>query len=176
MLGFEDSVVGSSPSPPPPPSCLVSDPETKQKWYHGSGFPKQERSAAISGCTEQQGDWRASKVAKTDEYYYCFSGSKAMQQQQNRIPLLRSNTTLFSDGQQMLSFSSPNSSNSGETATLPNYYHHPTSNAYSRNNNTGTCPFFLPRVLAILVFTCYIEVVVLKGCLWVSSSEMGLAF
>ncbi|XP_058222013.1 growth-regulating factor 6-like isoform X1 [Rhododendron vialii] len=136
MLGFEDSVVGSSPPPPPPP-CLVSDPETKQKWYHGSGLPKQERSAAISGCTEQQGEyWRASKVAKTDEYYYCFSGSKAMQQQQNRSPLLRSNTTLFSDGQQMLSFSSPNSSNSEETVTLPNYYH-PTSNSYSRNNTTG---------------------------------------
>ncbi|KAA8528439.1 hypothetical protein F0562_035794 [Nyssa sinensis] len=96
-------------------ASLASDPDTKQKLY-GSGFLKQERS----GTTED--DWRSLKVAKTDD----FSASKAMLLQQ-RSPLLRSNNSILSDGQQMLSFSSPNS----QTVTLP-YYHY-TSNSCSRN-------------------------------------------
>lgn len=106
---------------------LASDPETKQKWY-GSGFNKQERSGA------SQNDWRSSKLAKTDD----FSGSKAMLLQQNNT-LLRSNCTLFSDGQQqqqMLSFSSPKSEpllveKSSQNVTLP--YFHNTLSAYNRN-------------------------------------------
>ncbi|KAA8518785.1 hypothetical protein F0562_016441 [Nyssa sinensis] len=46
---------------------------------------------------------------------------------QQRSSLLRSNDSILSDGQQMLSFSSPNS----QTVTLP-YYHY-TSNSCSRN-------------------------------------------
>ncbi|KAF3447472.1 hypothetical protein FNV43_RR12658 [Rhamnella rubrinervis] len=108
-------------------ASLASDPETKQKWY-GSGFHKQERSGA------SQNDWRSSKVAKTDD----FSGSKAMLLQQKNT-LLRSNCTLFSDGQQqqqMLSFSSPKSEallveKSSQNVTLP--YFHNTPSSYNRN-------------------------------------------
>lgn len=108
-------------------ASLASDPETKQKWY-GSGFLKQERS----GIAED--DWRSSKLAKTDD----FSASKAMLLQ-HRNALLRSNCTLFSDGQQqqqMLSFSCPKSEallveKNSQNATLP-YFHHALS-AYSRN-------------------------------------------
>ncbi|XP_061351492.1 growth-regulating factor 1-like [Gastrolobium bilobum] len=106
---------------------LASDPEPKHKWY-GSGFNKQERS----GTTEDE--WRSSKLAKTDD----ISASKAMLLQQ-RNSLLRSNATLFSDGQhqnQMLSFSSPKSEpllvdKATPNATLP-YSYHPFS-SYSRN-------------------------------------------
>lgn len=111
-------------------SSLASDPETKQRWY-GAGFLKQERSVP------SEDDWRSSKLAKTDD----FSTSKAMLLQQKNA-LLRSNNTLFSDGQQqqqMLSFSSPKSEplvgeKNSQNATLP-YFHHALS-AYSRNTGT----------------------------------------
>ncbi|XWS21322.1 hypothetical protein CRYUN_Cryun30bG0045700 [Craigia yunnanensis] len=114
-------------------TSLASDPETKQKWY-GSGFLKQERSG------NNEDDWRSSKLAKIDD----FSVSKAMLFQQ-RNTLLRSNTSIFSDGQQqqqMLSFSAPKSEalsvdRSSQIVTFP-YFHH-TSPAYTRNTgyNTG---------------------------------------
>ncbi|XWS14825.1 hypothetical protein CRYUN_Cryun35bG0041900 [Craigia yunnanensis] len=113
-------------------TSLASDPETKQKWY-GSGFLKQERSS------NNEDDWRSSKLAKND----VFSASKAMLLQQ-RNTLLRSNTSIFSDGQQqqMLSFSAPKSEalsvdRSSQNHTFP--YFHLTSPAYTRNTgyNTG---------------------------------------
>ncbi|KAK6245877.1 WRC domain - like 10 [Theobroma cacao] len=114
-------------------ASLASDPETKQKWY-GSGFLKQERSG------NNEDDWRSSKLAKIDD----FSASKAMLLQQ-RNTLLRSNTSIFSDGQQqqqMLSFSAPKSEalsvdRSSQNVTFP--YFHLTSPAYTRNTgyNTG---------------------------------------
>ncbi|CAK9149778.1 unnamed protein product [Ilex paraguariensis] len=101
-------------------STLASDPETKQKWY-GSGGLKQERSVTT------EDDWRDFKVTKTTDD---FSVSKAMLLEQ-RSPLLRSNSTTLSDGQQMLSFCLPNS----QTVTYP-YYHH-TSSGYSRSTGYG---------------------------------------
>ncbi|XWS24074.1 hypothetical protein CRYUN_Cryun28dG0069700 [Craigia yunnanensis] len=113
-------------------TSLASDPGTKQKWY-GSGFLKQERSG------NNEDDWRSSKLAKNDD----FSASKAMLLQRNT--LLRSNTSIFSDGQQqqqMLSFSSPKPEalpvdRSYQNVTFP--YFHLTSPAYTRNTgyNTG---------------------------------------
>ena len=108
-------------------TSLASDPETKQKWY-GSGFLKQERSG------NNEDDWRSSKLAKNDD----FSASKAMLLLQ-RNTLLRSNTSIFSDGQQqqqMLSFSAPKSEafsvdGSYQNVTFP--YFHLTSPAYTRN-------------------------------------------
>ncbi|XP_041018612.1 growth-regulating factor 6-like isoform X2 [Juglans microcarpa x Juglans regia] len=107
-------------------SSLASDPETKQKWY-GAGFLKQQRS----GTSED--DWRSSKLVKTDDY----SASKAVLLHQKNA-LLRSNCTLFSDGQQqqqMLSFSSPKSEvlveKNFQNAPLPNFHH--ALSAYSRN-------------------------------------------
>ncbi|CAL8996177.1 unnamed protein product [Prunus brigantina] len=102
-----------------------SDQETKHKWY-GSGFHKQERSA---GTVEE--DWRSSKMPKTDDF---LSASKTMP----------NNSTHFSDGQQLLSFSnSPNSEavlvdKSTQNASLP-YFHQPLS-AYNRSagHNTGS--------------------------------------
>ncbi|XP_057974691.1 growth-regulating factor 1-like [Malania oleifera] len=83
-----------------------SDPERRQKWY-GSGFLKQERSETGTG-TPTEDDWRGLKMPKTTDD---FSASKAMLLPQRSAGLLRSNSTLFSDGQQqqMLSFSSPKS-------------------------------------------------------------------
>ncbi|KAM7518438.1 hypothetical protein LguiB_017400 [Lonicera macranthoides] len=78
------------------------------------------------GCED---DLRDFKVAKIDDENG-FSVSKAMQQ---RSPLLRSNTSLLSDGQQMLSFSSPNT----QAVTFPYYYHH-TSPSYGRNTGYGS--------------------------------------
>ncbi|XP_022766437.1 growth-regulating factor 1-like [Durio zibethinus] len=114
-------------------TSLASDPETKQKWY-GSGFLKQERSG------NNEDDWRSSKLAKIDD----FSASKAMLLQR-RNTLLRSNTSIFSDGQQqqqMLSFSAPKSEalsvdRSSQNVTFP--YFHLTSPAYTRNTayNSG---------------------------------------
>jgi hypothetical protein len=110
-------------------SSLASDPETKHKWY-GSGFLKQERSG------NSEDDWRSSKLAKTDD----FASSKAMLlQHRNNNTLLRSNCTLFSDGQQqqqMLSFSSPKSDTflaekNFQNATLP--YFHQALSGYGRN-------------------------------------------
>ncbi|XP_022772250.1 growth-regulating factor 1-like [Durio zibethinus] len=112
---------------------LASDPETKQKWY-GSGFLKQERSG------NNEDDWMSSKLAKIDD----FSASKATLLQQ-RNTLLRSNTSIFSDGQQqqqMLSFSAPKSEalsvdRSSQNLTFPSF--HLTLPAYTRNTgyNTG---------------------------------------
>ncbi|XP_052189516.1 growth-regulating factor 1-like [Diospyros lotus] len=110
MVGL-DGLVGSD-------TCLASlassssssDPETKQKWYGSGGCTrKQERPGASS-----EDEWRSLKVAKTDDV----SASKSMLfQQRAGGPLLRSNSTLLSDGQQMLSFSSP----TPQTAPLPYY-------------------------------------------------------
>ncbi|KAJ7966492.1 Growth-regulating factor [Quillaja saponaria] len=114
-------------------TSLASDPETKQKLY-GSGFIKHVRSST------NEDDWRSSKLAKTD----AFSASKPMLNQQ-RNTLLRSNISLFSDGQQqqqMLSFSSPKSeafpSQNSQNATMPYPYH--TLSAFSRNTgySSGT--------------------------------------
>ena len=95
---------------------LSSDPEAKQRWY-GSGFLKQERPKEEAS----EDDLRASKVAKTCDFS---ANSKPM-------PLLRSSGSLFSEGQQMLSFSSPSCS---QAVTFP-LYQHP-STAYSRNTGT----------------------------------------
>ncbi|CAL5383886.1 unnamed protein product [Camellia sinensis] len=120
MVGF-DGLVGSD-------SCfgssLSSDPDsTKQKWYGSGRFLGQERSAPAS-----EDEWRTLKVAKTDD----FSASKAMLSQQ-RGSLLRANSSsLLSDGQHMLSFSSPNS----QSVTLPHY--HQSSSSNSRNTGYGS--------------------------------------
>ncbi|KAE8715625.1 bZIP transcription factor family protein [Hibiscus syriacus] len=108
-------------------TSLASDLETKQKWS-GSGFLKQKRS----GNNE---DDCSSKLVKFDD----FSASKAMLLNQ-RETLLRSNTSIFSDGQQqpqqMLSFSAPKSEalsvdKGSQNVAFP--YFHFTSPAYSRN-------------------------------------------
>ncbi|KAL2529483.1 Growth-regulating factor 1 [Forsythia ovata] len=93
--------------------------EAKHKWY-GSGFLKQERPAG----TINEDEYREFKLAKT-------ASSEAMLLQE-RIPLLRSNSNTLSEGQQMLSFSSPNS----QTDTLP--YYQQTSSSFSRNTGYGS--------------------------------------
>ncbi|XP_052189515.1 growth-regulating factor 1-like [Diospyros lotus] len=109
MVGL-DGLVGSGTSLAN--SSSSTDPEAKQKWYGsaaGCTTLKQERSGGSS-----EDEWRSLKVAKTDD----FSASKPMLlQQRGGGPLLRSSSTLFSDGQQMLSFSSPTS----QTVPLPYY-------------------------------------------------------
>ncbi|CAI9777200.1 unnamed protein product [Fraxinus pennsylvanica] len=92
--------------------------EAKQKWY-GSGFFKQERPG-----TTNEDEYREFKLAKT-------ASSEAMLLQE-RIPLLRSNSNNLSEGQQMLSFSSPNS----QTLTLP--YCQQTSSSFNRNTGYGS--------------------------------------
>ncbi|KAJ1423492.1 WRC domain [Sesbania bispinosa] len=122
-----DGLVGSDTGFVP---LASTDPETKHSKWYGSGFLKQQRSA----ITEDE--WRSSKLAKTDDT----SASKAMLFQ-HKNSLLRSNATLFSDGQhqqQMLSFSSPKSESllvekSPQNVTFP-YSFHPLS---SYNRNTG---------------------------------------
>ncbi|XP_057502810.1 growth-regulating factor 6-like [Actinidia eriantha] len=96
---------------------LSLDPEAKQNWY-GSGFLKQERPKEEAS----EDDLRASKVSKTCDFSADY---KAM-------PLLRSSGSLFSEDQQMLSFSSPSSS---QAMTLP-LYQHPSS-AYGKNTALG---------------------------------------
>ncbi|GFS44128.1 hypothetical protein Acr_00g0088660 [Actinidia rufa] len=96
---------------------LSLDPEAKQNWY-GSGFLKQERPKEEAS----EDDLRASKVSKTCDFS---ANYKAM-------PLLRSSSSLFSEDQQMLSFSSPSSS---QAMTLP-LYRHPSS-AYGGNTASG---------------------------------------
>ncbi|GFY96027.1 growth-regulating factor 2 [Actinidia rufa] len=98
---------------------LSSDPEAKQRWY-GSGFLKQERPKEEAS----EDDLRASKVAKICDFS---ANSKPM-------PLLRSSGSLFSEGQQMLSFSSPSCS---QAVTLPPLYQ--PSSAYSRNTGGYGC-------------------------------------
>lgn len=106
----------------PPSSLVYSDAETKHKWY-GSGFLKQERS--WTGAEDDSRDLKVGKIGADD-----FSASKAMLPQQ-RAALMRSNSNNFlPEGQQMLSFSSPNS----QTVTLP--YYHPSSIAFARNAGT----------------------------------------
>ncbi|KAH1065501.1 hypothetical protein J1N35_030488 [Gossypium stocksii] len=115
-------------------TSLAADPEAKQKWY-GSGFLKQERSG------NNEDDWRSSKLAKFDD----FSTSKAALHN-HRNTLLRSNSSIFSDGQhqqqQMLSFSAPKSEalsvdTASQSVAFP--YFQLTSPAYTRNTgyNTG---------------------------------------
>ncbi|TYI82546.1 hypothetical protein E1A91_D05G228400v1 [Gossypium mustelinum] len=115
-------------------TSLAADPEAKQKWY-GSGFLKQERSG------NNEDDWRSSKLAKFDD----FSTSKAALHN-HRNTLLRSNFSIFSDGQhqqqQMLSFSAPKSDalsvdTASQSVAFP--YFQLTSPAYTRNTgyNTG---------------------------------------
>ncbi|KAE8659185.1 Growth-regulating factor 7 [Hibiscus syriacus] len=108
-------------------TSLASDPETMQKWY-GSGFLKQERSG------NNEDDRRSSKLAKFD----AFSASKATFLNQ-RNTSLRSNTSIFSDGQQqqqILSFSAPKSEvysvdRGSQNVAFP--YFNLTSPAYTRN-------------------------------------------
>ncbi|GMI91070.1 growth-regulating factor 1 [Hibiscus trionum] len=116
-------------------TSLASDPETKQKWS-GSGFLKQERS-------DNNEDWRSSKLAKFDDS----SVSKATLLNQ-RNTLLRSNTSIFSDGQQqqqqMLSFSAPKSEalsvdRGSQNVAFP--YFHLTSPAYTRNTGYSSGGF-----------------------------------
>ncbi|XAR61998.1 hypothetical protein NMG60_11016567 [Bertholletia excelsa] len=99
-------------------SSLVSDHETKQKWYGSDLFLKQERSSSSSSGPAAEADLRSLKVAKTDEF---FSASKAMLLQQQRSNSNGNGSgSLFPDGQHMLSFSSP-------------YYHYPSSTSYAQN-------------------------------------------
>ncbi|CAA2971262.1 growth-regulating factor 1-like isoform X2 [Olea europaea var. sylvestris] len=93
--------------------------EAEHKCY-GSGFFKQERRAG----TTSEDEYREFKLAKT-------ASSEAMLLQE-RIPLLRSNSSNLSEGQQMLSFSSPNS----QTLTLP--YCQQTSSSFNRNTGYGS--------------------------------------
>ncbi|KAK9903621.1 hypothetical protein M0R45_001129 [Rubus argutus] len=104
----------------------TSDQETKNKRY-GSGFHKQESSGTVD-----QEDWRRSKQAKSDD----FSAPKTMLQL--NTGLMRTNSTHFSDGQQLLSFSSSPKSEA-QNATLPSYFQQAVS-AYNRNsgNNIGS--------------------------------------
>ena len=113
-----------------------SDQEAKHKLY-GSGFHnKQERS----GTVDQEGCWRSAKQSRTDD----FSASKATTLQLNN-GLQRTDSTHFSDGQQLLSFSSsPNSQ--AQNAALPSYFQQA---MFAYNRNSGT---FTNLVLVIFVF------------------------
>ncbi|XP_031118724.1 growth-regulating factor 7-like [Ipomoea triloba] len=92
----------------PATASVFSDVESKLKWCGSGGFLKQERPAPD--------DWRETKFAKT-----------------STAAILRSNANPGSEsGQQMLSFSSPNS----QTLPLPSY-HHQISVAFSRNSGYG---------------------------------------
>ncbi|KAE8658795.1 bZIP transcription factor family protein [Hibiscus syriacus] len=107
---------------------FASDPEAMQKWYE-SGFLKQERSG------NNEDEWRSSKLAKFED----FSAPKATLLN-HRNTLLRSNTSIFSDGQQqqqqILSSSAPKSEapsvDSGSQNVACRYFHL-TSPAYTRN-------------------------------------------
>ncbi|THF96085.1 hypothetical protein TEA_023693 [Camellia sinensis var. sinensis] len=96
----------------------------KQKLYGSWLLNKQERP-------EEEDDWRSSclKVAKTTTSEDDFSASKAALL---RSPLLRSNS---SDGQQILSFSSPNS----QAVPLPyfQYQHHSSITTTYGRDTTG---------------------------------------
>ncbi|KAJ4848792.1 hypothetical protein Tsubulata_025779 [Turnera subulata] len=108
---------------------------SNHKWY-GSGCLKQGRPAATS-----EDDWRSSKLSKTE----------SMLLPQRSSSLLKSNTVLFSDGQQqqhMLSFSSPKPALSLErsayAASLP--YFHLTSSAPSKNTGYNSGSFNGPSL------------------------------
>ncbi|KAB5568845.1 hypothetical protein DKX38_002638 [Salix brachista] len=118
-----DGLVGSDTSNNGFASLASSDPGAKQKY--GSGFLKQERSAAADD------DWSNSKLSKTESM---------LLDQRNILPM-KANNSLFTDGQQqqqMLSFSCPKSASSvarsSSNAILP--YFHLTSSAYNRNTGT----------------------------------------
>ncbi|KAG5251169.1 growth-regulating factor [Salix suchowensis] len=120
-----DGLVGSDTSNNGFASLASSDPGAKQKY--GSGFLKQERSAAADD------DWSNSKLSRTE----------SMLLDKRNALLMKSNNSLFTDGQQqqqMLSFSCPKSASSvaksSSNAILP--YFHLTSSAYNRN--TGYNP------------------------------------
>ncbi|OVA09424.1 WRC [Macleaya cordata] len=108
-------------------SSMDSEAENRQKGY-GSRVLKQARS---SGSADDE--WRSLKMAKTDDVL----ASNKMQLQQRTSSLLRSNS-LTSDGQQMLSFSSPKSDTPlySSNTTLP-FYHH-TLSSYARNTGLGS--------------------------------------
>ncbi|KAK8642648.1 hypothetical protein V6N13_011985 [Hibiscus sabdariffa] len=127
-------------------TSLASDPETKQKWS-GSGFLKQERSG------NNEDDWRSPKLAKFDDV----SASKATLLN-HRNTLLRSDTSIFSDGQQqqqqMLSFSAPKSETlsvdrSSQNAAFP--YFHLTSPAYARNTGYSSGGFNGANMHGVLI-------------------------
>ncbi|KAJ6335311.1 hypothetical protein OIU78_012027 [Salix suchowensis] len=113
-------------------SLASSDPGAKQKY--GSGFLKQERSAAADD------DWSNSKLSRTE----------SMLLDKRNALLMKSNNSLFTDDwsnsklsrteSMMLSFSCPKSASSvaksSSNAILP--YFHLTSSAYNRN--TGYNP------------------------------------
>ncbi|XP_019417478.1 PREDICTED: growth-regulating factor 1-like isoform X2 [Lupinus angustifolius] len=123
-------------------SEFVSDPETKHNKWYGFGFLKHERSG-----TTTEDDLRSSKLAKTIDDMSLVS--KAMLFKNNNNSLLRSNATLFSDGQQMLSFSSPKSDSllvdkSSQNPTFP-FSYHPLS---TYNKNTGYSSESMHGILA----------------------------
>ncbi|KAJ8762501.1 hypothetical protein K2173_007940 [Erythroxylum novogranatense] len=119
-----DGLVGSDTSTGGVATLTRSDPDTKLKW-HGSGFLKQDRS----DTTED--DWRRSKQAKTESMLHL-----------QRNMSLKSNTTLFADGQrpeQMISFSCSKSETEKTSQHVAFPYFHITS-AYGRNTgyNSGS--------------------------------------
>ncbi|KAF5942787.1 hypothetical protein HYC85_020429 [Camellia sinensis] len=128
MVGLEDGFVGGGSDPYTSFSSDAPPHTNKQKLYGSWLLNKQERP-------EEEDDWRSSclKVAKTTTSEDDFSASKAALL---RSPLLRSNG---SDGQQMLSFSSPTS----QAVPLPyfQYQHHssiPTT-TYGRDTTGYGC-------------------------------------
>uniref|UniRef100_A0A2K2BHE6 Growth-regulating factor n=2 Tax=Populus trichocarpa TaxID=3694 RepID=A0A2K2BHE6_POPTR len=136
-----DGLVGSDTSNSGFASLASSDPDEKQKY--GSGFLKQERSAAADD------DWRNSKLAKTESM---------LLDQRNTFLLKSSNNSLFTDGQQqqqMLSFSCPKSASSGErsspNAMLP--YFHLTSSACNRNTGYNSGIFNAASMHGVLTET-----------------------
>lgn len=98
---------------------MFASTETKQKWYGSSGLHKHERSSTD--------DWsKDTKLAKTTDD---FSSSKATMLFQQH--LRTNNVPISHESQQMLSFSTPN--NSQTHVTMP-YYHYPSS-AFARNSS-----------------------------------------
>ncbi|KAE9609342.1 hypothetical protein Lal_00020020 [Lupinus albus] len=131
-VGF-DGLVGSE---------VVSDPETKHNKWYGFGFLKHERSG-----TTTEDDLRSSKLSKTINDMSFLS--KPMLFKNNNNSLLRSNATLFSDAQQMLTFSSPKSESflvdkSSQNPTFP-FSYHPLS---TYNKNTGYSSESMHGILA----------------------------
>ncbi|KAL2489133.1 Growth-regulating factor 1 [Forsythia ovata] len=120
LVGFDGFVCSGTSTKTSNDFSSENATEAKNKW-HGSGFLKQQRPAD----TINQDDYRGFKMAKTcNNDAFSAAASKEMLIHQN-IPFLRSNSSNFSEGQQMLSFSSPNSQ------TWP--YYQQTSCAFSRN-------------------------------------------
>ncbi|KAL7175724.1 hypothetical protein ACSBR2_029335 [Camellia fascicularis] len=124
MVGLEDGFVGGGSDPYTSFSSDAPPHTNKQKLYGSWLLNKQERP-------EEEDDWRSSclKVAKTTTSEDDFSASKAALL---GSPLLRSNS---SNGQQMLSFSSPNS----QAVPLPyfQYQHHSSITTTYGRDTTG---------------------------------------